>query len=69
MSVTEAQEITANRLASWSKKVAQMKVTPFCLVMVGHDEISGEIHVLAPEGVDNKSIRRLLLNAAELLRD
>jgi len=55
------EEITAERLAGWSKKLSAQHATPLLLVAVGHDHVSGQVVVCIPEGIDNDMLRAHLL--------
>ena len=45
------EEITEQRLSSWSKRLSQEHSTPLLMVAVGHDGKSGQLTLLTSEGI------------------
>lgn len=61
-------EITRERLASWSIKLAQQDATPLALVGIGHGKHRGEICLCIPEhGPSDKDIADTLRGIANKL--
>lgn len=63
-----AQQITADRLAGWAKKLALQNATPFALVGIGHGQHSGAIVLCILEnGPSDAEIAQLLRGVANQL--
>jgi hypothetical protein len=52
--------ITDERLQSWAKQLVDAHATPVLLVGVGHDHVSGQIHVVVTEDMTPVQIRAFL---------
>jgi len=64
------EQITAERLLRWSKRLSQAHATPILLVAVGHDEVSGQIVLctLDEEELTNSKLRAFLEYAIKELK-
>jgi hypothetical protein len=61
----KSDEITAQRLAGWAKKLAEDNATPLVLVGIGHEHARGKVVLCIPEnGPSEKEIAQLLRNLA-----
>lgn len=69
MPMTEARirAINRDRLSSWERKLTQSHATPALLLGIGHDHVSGQVHVCVCEGVSTESIRAFLRMALQEL--
>ena len=57
------REITEDRLREWGEIAIEKHTTPALLVCVGHDQVSGEMHLMVPDNFDLEDVRKLLLQA------
>jgi hypothetical protein len=59
------EQIIRERFEEWARLAIECHATPVVLLCVGHDEHSGELHVIAAEGLPSLDLAALLLKAAE----
>jgi hypothetical protein len=59
--------INAHRLREWQHVLSENNATPLLLIGVGHDERSGEFHLLVPDGVSRDSVMAVLTTVLEAL--
>jgi len=57
------REITSDRLREWGEIAIDKHCTPALLLCVGHDQVSGQIHLMVPDNCDLEDLRSLLLQA------
>ncbi len=52
--------ITTERLDGWAKQLINAHATPVLLLGVGHDHVSGQIHLIVTENMTPAEIRAFL---------
>lgn len=61
--------ITSERLELWRADCVRDHATPLMLIAVGHDHVSGELHVYIPEDLPNEDeLATLLVDIARRLK-
>ena len=68
MDKTQIQIICEHRLDSWSDILVENHATPLLLIGVGHDDHSGEMHIIVPDDklISNEMIVAILHKALQL---
>ena len=61
------REITTDRLREWGEIAIAKHTTPAVLLCIGHDQVSGELHLMCPENLDLEGLRKLLQRALDRL--
>ena len=61
--MVDVAKINNERLNGWKEKLTKAHATPVALIGVGHDHVSGQIHLVITEDVDIADIKKLLWNA------
>jgi hypothetical protein len=59
----EIEAICTERLDEWKKDLVEAHSTPVLMLAVGHDHVSGEIHILIPEDITTQQVRQFLVYA------
>ena len=62
----DVKRITDERLQGWAKQLVNVHATPVLLLGVGHDHVSGQVHIVVTENMTPAQIRAFLKAA---LRD
>lgn len=62
MTEVPVEQITRQRLKDWGNDCIRDHATPALLLAVGHDHVSGEVHLYVPDDpfFDNQRIAQLL---------
>lgn len=61
----DVKKITDERLTEWSKQLAAAHATPVLLMGVGHDHVSGQIHIVVTEDLSREQILAFLKYAVK----
>lgn len=69
MTKKELAAITVERLEGWGRVIVENHATPMLLVGVGHDHVSGNLHLCIPEDtpISNHEYALILRNIAAQL--
>jgi hypothetical protein len=67
MTKSEIELINVERLDGWEKQLTEHHATPILLVGVGHDHVSGKIHICVNEDFPDQHIQTFLRKALDIL--
>lgn len=69
MTLTEAQNITAERLDAWKNDLRSIKATPICLVSLEPRETGGsDIHFFVVEDLTDEQILEILSKMVDVFK-
>lgn len=68
MTAGEIATINEKRLRGWQNMMNEHHSTAAILIGMGHDQVSGEIHICIPENMSREYVEGLLAKVGEILR-
>lgn len=68
MDENKIREICTTRLEKWTEVLIKEHCTPGILIGIGHDHVSGEIHLVIPEDWTDEQAMTILTGTLNLIR-
>lgn len=67
MDDNKIREICQERMGKWTEVLVKEHCTPAILIGIGHDQVSGEIHMIIPENWSDEQATAILARTMEKL--